>query len=100
MQKSAYSSIRDPSLVPGNLGGCTLRSRPIRESFFIWHSVPGPPLTPHDLVSYLISQDIEVGTMPQGIGSIDMDTWALQNLRFDAGRVRGFGSPPFPDSFG
>lgn len=54
------------------------------------HSVPGPPLTPQDFVSYLISQGIKVGIMPQGIGQKDMDAWAAQNLRFDAGWVRGF----------
>lgn len=58
-------------------------------------SIPGPPLTPRDFVSYLISQGIEVGIMPQGIGEADMDGWAAQNLRFDAGWVCGFNIPIF-----
>jgi hypothetical protein len=52
--------------------------------------IPGPPLTPQDLISYLISEGITVGIGPQGIligeGSW-MNTWAAQNLRFDAGWV-------------
>ena len=53
----------------------------------VLNSIPGPPLTPQDFVSYLISQGIEVGIMPQGYGTKDMDGWAAQNLRFDAGWV-------------
>jgi hypothetical protein len=53
-----------------------------------FYSVPGPPLTPQDFVSYLVSQGIEVGILPQGAGTRDMDAWAAQNLRFDAGWVR------------
>ena len=67
------------------------RSHPIRKPFtkiLNPHSIPGPPLTPRDFVSYLVSQGVEVGIMPQGIGSPDMDAWAAQNLRFDAGWVR------------
>jgi hypothetical protein len=56
--------------------------------FLRYRSIPGPPLTPQDFVSYLISQGVEVGIMPQGIGIADMDAWAVQNLRFDAGWVR------------
>ena len=63
--------------------------------FLIRHSIPGPPLTPQDFVSYLISQGIEVGIMPQGAGMKDMDAWAAQNLRFDAGWVCGFESRLF-----
>ena len=33
--------------------------------------------------------------MPQGVGMENMDAWAVQNLRFDAGWVRGFDLPPF-----
>lgn len=62
--------------------------------FFTCHSIPGPPLTPQDFVSYLISQGIEVGIMPQGIGSADMDAWAVQNLRFDAGWVSDIDPQP------
>ena len=62
-------------------------------------SIPGPPLTPQDFVSYLVSQGVEVGIMPQGFGTADMDAWAVQNLRFDAGWVRGF-RLPFSDRIG
>lgn len=58
--------------------------------YFNRHSIPGPPLTPQDLVSYLVSQDVEVGIIPQGVGDVVEDAWAVQNLRFDAGWVRGF----------
>ena len=53
------------------------------------YSIPGPPLTPQCFVSYLISQGVEVGIVPQGFGEKSMDAWAAQNLRFDAGWVRG-----------
>ena len=55
-----------------------------------FYRIPGPPLTPQDFVSYLVSQGIEVGIMPQGFGERDMDAWAVQNLRFDTGWVGGF----------
>jgi hypothetical protein len=80
---------RDPSLIPGNRGGCTSDDFiQFVNHFLRYRSIPGPPLTPQDLVSYLVSQGVEVGIMPQGVGIAGFDAWAVQNLRFDAGWVR------------
>ncbi|KAF9782828.1 carbohydrate esterase family 9 protein [Thelephora terrestris] len=67
--------------------GVLVHPRPYPYSWDSRRIIPGPPLTPQDFVSYLISQGIEVGLMPQGIGERDMDGWAAQNLRFDAGWI-------------
>ena len=92
MQTLAFSFTHDPTHTPGNREGCTVAGRIQFVNRLLKsltpYSIPGPPLTPQDFVSYLVSQGIEVGIMPQGIGSADMDAWAVQNLRFDAGWVR------------
>ena len=98
MPKLAFLSVHDPSPSHGNRGGCTfdhfIRLLEYLLICFNRHSIPGPPLTPQDFVSYLVSQNVEVGIIPQGIGEASMDAWAAQNLRFDAGWVRGFDFPP------
>ena len=38
--------------------------------------------------------------MPQGTGEGEVDAWAAQNLRFDAGWVRGFDLPPSQNRVG
>lgn len=38
--------------------------------------------------------------MPQGISEPEVDGWAVQNLRFDAGWVRGLDLPPFQNRAG
>jgi len=101
MPKSVFLSTHDLIPTPGSRGGCTFDDR-IRivnhlPRLLTCYSIPGPPLTPQDFVSYLLSQGIEVGIMPQGIGEADVDAWAVQNLRFDAGWVCGFNPLHFLD---
>jgi len=67
--------------------GVLVRPRSFPYSWESRRIIPGPPLTPQDFVSYLISQDVEVGIMPQGVGDASIDAWAVQNLRFDAGWI-------------
>lgn len=46
----------------------------------------GPPLTEEGAVAYLIRHGVKVGLGPQGVNAApDMSTWAVRNLRFDAG---------------
>ena len=101
MPKSVFWFTPDPTHIPGNREGCTVNDRVQLVNrllkYLTRHSIPGPPLTPQDFVSYLVSQGVEVGIMPQGIGSADMDAWAVQNLRFDAGWVRASTPRSFPD---
>ncbi|THH17725.1 hypothetical protein EW146_g3143 [Bondarzewia mesenterica] len=60
----------------------------------------GPPLTNISLVPFLLAHNVTVGIAPQGIDdySENMATWAVRNLRWDAGWVAIDGQLEAPEA--